>query len=111
VEGEMFTPWEIRAGLSQNSVLFTILNNMYLNDAPQTSDIYLALFADDSCTYVTNREEGFVARKRQRGLSSPETCCERWNIKTNEDKTQGIFYSRSPRPPESHLTLNGRTTL
>jgi hypothetical protein len=37
-----------------------------------------------------------------------ETWCEGWNIKVNEDKTQGIFFSRSRRPPESHLTLNGR---
>jgi hypothetical protein len=26
----------------------------------------------------------------------------------NEDKTRGIYFSRSRRPPESHLTLNGR---
>jgi hypothetical protein len=34
--------------------------------------------------------------------------CERWNIKINEDKTRGIYFSRSRRQPESHLTLNGR---
>jgi hypothetical protein len=32
----------------------------------------------------------------------------RWNIKINQNKTQGIYFSRSRRPPESHLTLNGR---
>jgi hypothetical protein len=32
-----------------------------------------------------------------------ETWCERWNIKINEDKTRGIYFSRSRRPPESHL--------
>jgi hypothetical protein len=37
-----------------------------------------------------------------------ETWCERWNIKINEDKTRGIYCSRRHRPPESHLTLNGR---
>jgi hypothetical protein len=37
-----------------------------------------------------------------------ETRSERWNIKINEVKTQGIYFSRSRRPPESHLTLNGR---
>jgi hypothetical protein len=26
----------------------------------------------------------------------------------NADKTRGIYFSRSRRPPESHLTLNGR---
>jgi hypothetical protein len=37
-----------------------------------------------------------------------EIWCERWNMKRNEDKARGIYFSRSPRLPESHLTLNGR---
>jgi hypothetical protein len=41
-------------------------------------------------------------------LSSMETWCERWNININEDKTQGIYFPRSPRPPKSHPALNGR---
>jgi hypothetical protein len=79
----------------------------YINDAPQTPGVYLALFADDTCLYATDRKEGFVVTKFQRGLSSIETWCERWNI-INEVKTQGIYSSRSRRPSESHLTLNGQ---
>jgi hypothetical protein len=37
-----------------------------------------------------------------------ETWREPWNIKINEDKTQRIYFSRSRRPPEPHLTLNGQ---
>jgi hypothetical protein len=66
------------------------------------SDEYL------TCLYATDRKEGFVVRKLQRGLSSMETRCERWNIKINEDKTRGIYFSRSLRQPGSHLTLNVR---
>jgi hypothetical protein len=29
-------------------------------------------------------------------------------LQINEDKTQGIYSSRSRRPPESHQTLSGR---
>jgi hypothetical protein len=36
-----------------------------------------------------------------------ETWCERWNIKINKEKTRGIYFSRSRRPPESHFTLSG----
>jgi hypothetical protein len=50
----------------------------------------------------------FFFRKIQRGLSSMETWCERWNIKINEDKIQGMYFSHSRRPPMSHLALNGR---
>jgi hypothetical protein len=35
-----------------------------------------------------------------------EAWCERWNIKINEDNTQGI--SHSFRPPMSRLTLNAK---
>jgi hypothetical protein len=56
---------------------------------------------------ATDLNVGFVVRKFQRGLNSMENWYERWNIKINEDKTQGISFFRSRRPPESHLTLNG----
>jgi hypothetical protein len=49
-----------------------------------------------------------VVRKLQRGLSCTETWCEHWNFKINEEKTRGIYFPRSRRPPETHLTLNGR---
>jgi hypothetical protein len=58
--------------------------------SPQTCGVQLALFADDTSLYASDRKEGFVVRKLQRGLSSMETWCERWNIKINEEKTQGI---------------------
>jgi hypothetical protein len=37
-----------------------------------------------------------------------ETWCEHWNIKINEDKTQGNYSYRSRRPPQPHRTLNER---
>jgi hypothetical protein len=58
--------------------------------------------------FLGNSSEGFVVRKLQRCLTSIETWCEGWNIKLNEDKTQGIYFSHSRRPPESHITLNGQ---
>jgi hypothetical protein len=83
----MSTAREMRAGARQVSVLSPTLCNMYINDAAQTPGVYLALFADDTYLYATDRKKGFVVRKLQRGLSSMETCCELWNIKINEDKT------------------------
>jgi hypothetical protein len=53
-------------------------------------------------------KEGYVIRKLQRNLSAIETWFERWNIKISEDKTQVIYFSYRIRPPEVHLTLNGR---
>jgi predicted nucleic acid-binding protein len=84
VEGEMFTPREMRAGVSQGTVLSPTLYNMYINDAPI---VYLAHFADGTCLYATDRKEGFVVRKLQHCFSSVETNCDHWNIKFNEDDT------------------------
>jgi hypothetical protein len=53
-------------------------------------------------------KEGFIVRKLQCGLSSMEAWCERWNIKINEDKIRGVYFSHSRPPPASRLTLNVR---
>jgi hypothetical protein len=101
-------PREMKAGVLQGSVLSPTLYNIYINDTPQTLGVNLALFADDTCLYATERMEGYVLRKLQRGLDAIETWCERWNIKINEDKTQAIYFSHRIRAPKSRLTLNGR---
>jgi hypothetical protein len=108
VEGEMSTPRYMQAGVPQGSVLSPTLYNLYINDTPQTSSVNLALFADDTCIYATDRKEGYVIRKLQRGLDSMAAWCERWNIKINEDKTRAIFFSHRRGPPDSVLMMNGR---
>jgi hypothetical protein len=84
--------------------------SIHINDTPQTPGVYLGLFADDTCIhiYLTEGKEDYVLRKFQRGLSAIETWCEHWNIKVNKDNTQVISFSDGHRPPEPHLTLNGR---
>jgi hypothetical protein len=109
VEGELSTPREIEAGVPQGSVLAPTLYSSYINDTPQTPGVQLALFADDTYIYATERKEGYVLRKLQRGLTAMEAWCERWNIKINEDKTQTIYISHRRGPMETHLTLKGRT--
>jgi hypothetical protein len=98
----------MKAGVPQGSVLSPTLFNMYVNDTPPAIGVQLALFADDTCLYTSERKEGYVLRKRQRGLNSVEESSKRWNIKINEDKTQAIYFSHRIRPPESLLTLNER---
>jgi hypothetical protein len=108
VEGEVSTPRYMQAGVPQSSVLFPTLYNLYINDTPQTPGVNLALFADDTCLYATDRKEGYILKKIQRGLDSMAAWCERWNIKINEDKTQAIYFTHQNRLPASLLMLNGR---
>jgi hypothetical protein len=67
----------MQAGVPQGSVLFPTLYNLYINDTPQTIGVNLAFFADDTCPYTTERKEGYVFRKVQRGLNSMLAWCER----------------------------------
>jgi hypothetical protein len=62
----MSTPIEMQAGVPQGSVLSPTLYNIYVNHPPQSQRIHLALFADDTCLYATDRKEGFIIRKLQR---------------------------------------------
>jgi hypothetical protein len=108
VEGEMSMPRSMQSGVPQGSVLSPTFYNLYINDTSQTPGVNLALFADDTCLYATDRKEGYVLRKFQRGLDSMAAWCKRWNIKINEDKTRTIYFTRVNRPPDSLLTLNGQ---
>jgi hypothetical protein len=104
----MSTPRYMQAGVPQGSVLSPTLYNLYINNPSQTPGMNLALFADDTCLFATDRKEGYVQRKIQRGLDSLAAWCKRWNIKINEDKNRAIYFTRRNRPPNSLLTLNGR---
>jgi hypothetical protein len=72
VEGEMSTPREMQARVPQGSVLSPTLCSIYVKNPPQTQEVYLALFADDTSLYATDRKEGLIVKKFQRGLSSME---------------------------------------
>jgi hypothetical protein len=98
----------MEAGMPQGSVLSPTLYNFYINGTPQIIGVHLALFYDDTCLYATDRKEGYIVRKLQRGLDTLVTGCERLNIKINEDKTRAMYFSHQRAPPESLLKLNGR---
>jgi hypothetical protein len=72
----MSTPRCMQAGVPQGSVLSPTLYNLYINDTPQTTGVNLALFADDTCLYATERKEGYVLINVQRGLNSMSDWCE-----------------------------------
>jgi hypothetical protein len=71
----MSTRREMRAGVPRGSVLSPTLYNIYKNYTPQTPGVHLALFADDTCPYATERKEGYVLRKLQRRLDAIGTWC------------------------------------
>jgi hypothetical protein len=48
VNGELFTPREIAAGVSQVFVLATVFYSQYITDAPAAPETHVSLFADDA---------------------------------------------------------------
>jgi hypothetical protein len=58
--------------------------------------------------YATERKEGYVLIKLQRGLTAMMAWWERWNIKVNEDKTEAICFPHWRGPVGTHLTLKGQ---
>jgi hypothetical protein len=107
MEGELSTPREMQAEVPQGSVLAPTLYSLYINDIPRTPGVHLALFADDTCMYTTDRKNSYVLRKFQRGLNTMEVWCEQWNIKI-EDMTRAVYFFKRLRRVEAHLTLKGQ---
>jgi hypothetical protein len=95
VEGELYTPREIQAGVPQGSVLAPTRYSLYINDTPRTQGVHLALFADDTCLYATDRRESYVLRKLQRGLNAREEWCEKWNIEINEEDPSRLLLQKA----------------
>jgi hypothetical protein len=108
VEGKFSTPRKIEAGVPQSSVLAPILYSLYINDVPASPGTLLALFADDTYIYATEKHERCVLCKLQRELTAVNSWDERWNIRINEGKIQAIYFTRRLRVSDDVLQLNGR---
>jgi hypothetical protein len=65
----------------QACVLSLTLCSIHINDNPKTLGVYPWLFADDTCIYTTDRKEGYVFKKLQRGLSTIKTWRQLWRAK------------------------------
>jgi hypothetical protein len=66
----------MQAEVPQVSVLFPTLYNVYVMKPPQKYGVNLVLFVDNTCPYATERREGYVLRKIQRGLNSMTAWCQ-----------------------------------
>jgi hypothetical protein len=109
VKGEISTPREIQAAVSQGSVLAPTLYSLYISypPPPPTLGVHLAFFADNTCIYATDHKGVYVLRKMQLRLTSVASWCERWSIKwRQEEKTQAICFCHWRKRIEAHLIVN-----
>jgi hypothetical protein len=62
-EATFSSPRELPPAVSQGSVLVPVLYSVYINDAPAAHGTHLALFADDTSVYATEKHERRVLNK------------------------------------------------
>jgi hypothetical protein len=79
------------------SFLAQVLYSLYTNDAPTALGTHHSLFVDDTCTYLTEKQEHHVLCKLQHGLIAVKSRYEYWNMRIIEGKTQEISFSRRLR--------------
>jgi hypothetical protein len=70
VEVKISLPTNIVTGLPQYSILAPALYNLYINNAFMKPGTQLALLADDTCIYATEKHECCVLCKLQHGLTA-----------------------------------------
>jgi hypothetical protein len=85
--------------LPQGFVLSPVLYSLYINDDPVSPGTHLALFADNTGIYMTEKHGRCVLCRLQQGLPAVNSWCEHWNMKINEGKTQTICFSRRLKSP------------
>jgi hypothetical protein len=103
VEGKLYMPRYMQAGVPQGSVLTPTLYNLYINDTPQTSGVNLAVFASDTCLMCDRLQRGLCSEKNPVWAKLYGSLV--WTL---EDKTRVIYFTHRTRPPGSLLALNGQ---
>jgi hypothetical protein len=95
----------IGSGVPQGSVLGPILYILYTYDLPQTPDITLATFADDTALLSSSIDPATASVNLQVALDNVSHWLSNWKIKVNETKSQHVTFSMrtSTCPP---VTLN-----
>lgn len=88
-------------------MLLLTLYSLYTNDIPNKHPTNVALYADDTCIYVTHKRHDRITLHPQNAIDVLEDWLIKWKIKTNPNKTQAILYTQKRHPPNGNVTHYG----
>lgn len=99
---------EINAGVPQGSVLGPILYLIFTNDIPNSKNVTIATFADDTAILVTGENTSESTKKLQSAIKTVNEWTKRWEIKLNKDKSVLINFTNK-RVKSLPVYLNNKT--
>lgn len=100
---------KIPSGVPQGSSLSPVLYNLYTSDFPITDNSNIALFADDTAIFYTHENPNYILSNLENTLTNVLSYFHRWKIKTNNSKTQAMFFTRRRAPrflPDRKLKIH-----
>lgn len=93
------------AGLPQGSALSAVLFIIYTNDIPNTKNVHLSLYADDTAAYTSSYRTDTIHNRLNTTLTKINRYFTKWKIKINNQKTQAIIFTkRRPNMPPQLIT-------
>lgn len=108
------TEFNIAAGTPQGSIIAPILYNLYLSDMPSSincrTPCQTIMFADDTMIYCSHTNVHIAAYNVNTHLKRLNKYYEKWKIKINYEKSEGIIFRRpatsKKKVPKVNITFN-----
>ena len=95
---------DVLRGVSQGSILGSLLFNIYVNDLPDVANYSaINLYADDTTIYVTDRDPDSLSFKLSKDLQKITEWIERNGLKMNVGKTQLMVLGRKRSKSKANL--------
>ena len=89
---------EIKAGVSQGSILGPLLFLIYINDIVNDVNSCIRLFADDTSLYLIVEDPAMTADLMNTDPEKIHRWSENWLVKFNPNKTEQLIISRKANP-------------
>ena len=109
------TSFPIVAGIPQGSILEPLLFSIYTADLPISTEITIAIFADDTALLASHANPIIASSTLQRGLDSMEKWFQKWGFKINEKKsshvTSTLRKQTCPQVSINNITVPNKDTV